>query len=241
MTLRDLICPTACTRTILSVGVVSFCWALASCAPVPSPAPESDAPASSTPQFTPAEHDSEALLPPIDATSASGTLLPSGVLSFGNPDASAVLLVFTNHACRYCREFHNHHLQRLLEGPVRDGTLRIDIAMRPLRTYPQSSLGAAALLCAGSHASAMHDALVALPDINRTTILDLVEEEGWGTDAFVACFDGGGATERMDALASLAASLDVQSVPTSFLNGERIVGLLEYAELQGMVRDATTR
>jgi protein-disulfide isomerase len=68
-----------------------------------------------------------------------------------------------------------------------------------------------------------------------------VEEEEWGTDAFVACFDGGGATERMDALASLAASLDVQSVPTSFLNGERIVGLLEYAELQGMVKDAMKR
>lgn len=198
---------------------------------------------SSVPQFTPAEHDSEADPPPVEVPTVSGSLVPTGVLSLGNPDAPDVLLVFTNHVCRYCREFNGHHLPRLLDAFVRDGSLRVDIAMRPLRKYPESTIGALALICAGRQNNGAHinDVLSEMSPITRPTVLAMAKSEGLDQKVFTECLDGTDAAETLARLESLSDSFDARLVPTFFINGERIVGLPEYAELEATIKAARAR
>lgn len=226
----------------LAPGVIGLSCALllAACTaarPLSPPVPENLPP---VPQqdFTTAEHDSEAKPLPVELPTVSGSLSPTGVLQLGNPDAPVVLLVFTNHACRYCREFHGHHLPRLTDAFVRSGQLRIDIAMHPLRKYPESQLGAMAMLCSAEHAAEMDRMLSELSPITNATVGNIVKQEGWGEVRFWECMQSDAPAEMLTRLQSLADSLGADLVPTFFINGEQIVGLPEYAELRATIDEA---
>lgn len=162
-------------------------------------------------------------------------LLPSGLLEFGSPDAPLTLLVVTEFHCRYCQQFAMELLPRLFVEDVERGTLKINIAILPLRKYERSRAAALQLLCAArsGRGYALHQAFFANP-LPATETLPL-KELGIPPEEFTACL-GDPETERlMQEQEAWLKSLGVTLVPTFFLNGEKFVGLPYYADLRGRI------
>ena len=169
-------------------------------------------------------------------------LLPSGFLEIGNRDAPIVLLLYTEHHCRYCKDFFIEQFPKLIAEYVNSGTLRLQIGILPLKKYAASDTAAIGMLCAATQSKgiAMHKLLFELGAKDEKTLLSHAATLELDTALFTQCLhspDTGATVEREK---SIARSLDVTLVPTLFLNGEKSVGLPYYADLKGMI-DAKLR
>lgn len=183
----------------------------------------------------PAAMQEEDILPgdvPTSAPSASGALaaipervLPGGILEIGKADAPVSLLVFTNHSCEYCRRFHREQFPRLLAEYVAEGELRISLVPFPLQKYPQSERNAGIALCAAKQGKgrAAHDLLFA---------------DGMDAGPYEACLQDPQTAADLRSQRSWAKVLGIDLIPTFVLDGRRITGLPEYAELRGEIATA---
>lgn len=164
-------------------------------------------------------------------------LLPSGVIEIGERDAPVVLLMFTEHHCRYCKQFFREQFPRLYEDFIEPGTLRLHISIVPLKKYIHSQRSILGLLCAGMQGKAisMHEMLFTLGAKNNEILMkqaDTLELDG---KLFSQCLESPDTQRTVERQKSLARSLNVTLVPTFFLNGKRSVGLPSYADLRGMI------
>lgn len=181
----------------------------------------------------------------ITRESASGALqvaerlLPTGVLEIGNPEADHVLLVWTNHSCRYCREFQTEQLPLLLQDFVMKGDLRVQIVILPLQKYAQSQLLAGALICGAQQGKglAMHGLLSTNPSLTQAEIFDRAATFALDSASFRPCMEDTAMPFLLDQQRVLAGSLNVTLVPTFFLDGEKDVGLPTYADLRGKIEE----
>lgn len=167
-------------------------------------------------------------------------LLPSGLIEIGDRNAPVVLLMFTEHHCRYCKDFYNEHFPKLLENFINPGKLKLQIGILPLRKYTHSQNAALGLLCAAVQGKGipMHELLFTLGAKDRQTLLDEAATLELDQDLFVQCLESPDTEKTVERQKSLARSLDVTLVPTFFLNGEKSVGLPRYADLRGMIEEA---
>ena len=121
--------------------------------------------------------------------------------------------------------------------------LKIQIAILPLKKYPQSSFAAGALLCAvrDGKGLAMHELLSSGTVRDLTTLLAHAKELKLDPKKLRACTSDVEITQLLDQQKSILQSLGVTSVPTFFLNGQRFVGLPNYPELRGRIEQALSR
>ena len=164
-------------------------------------------------------------------------LLPSGLIEIGDRDAPIVLLMFTEHHCRYCKEFYRQHFPALHEEFIQQGTVKLQVGILPLRKYIHSENAALGLLCAATQGKGipMHELLFTLGAKDRDVLLSEARTLDLDIDLFTACLDSPDTQKTVDRQKSLARSLDVTVVPTFFINGEKSVGLPEYVDLKGMI------
>jgi protein-disulfide isomerase len=164
-------------------------------------------------------------------------LLPSGLIEIGDRDAPLVLLMFTEHHCRYCKNFYHEHFPSLHEDYIQQGKVRLQIGILPLRKYTHSDNAAIGLLCAATQGKGMpmHELLFALGAKDRETLFNEAATLELDLEIFGQCLDSPDTVKTMDRMKSLARSLDVTLVPTFFINGEKSVGLPQYAGLRGMI------
>ena len=122
----------------------------------------------------------------------------------GNPDASLVVIVFTDFQCPACRT-HAREVQPSLDAELVDKGKVLWISKHlPLKMHPQAPIAAAAAACAGEQRRywAMHDAL--FEDIARWAneaaekeLGEIADEIGLDAAAFRACLNGRPAMERV--------------------------------------------
>lgn len=167
-------------------------------------------------------------------------LLPSGLIEIGDRDAPVVLLMFTEHHCRYCKEFYRDHLPALHEDFIAQGKVRLQISTLPLKKYIHSEKAALGLLCAATQGKGipMHELLFELGAKDRDVLLKQAATLELDRKLFIQCLDSPDTKRTVDRQKSLARSLGVTLVPTFFLNGEKSVGLPYYADLRGMIENA---
>ena len=167
-------------------------------------------------------------------------LLPSGLIEIGDRDAPVVLLMFTEHHCRYCKNFYHEHFPLLLEDFINQGKLKLQIGILPLRKYIHSQNATLGLLCAASQGKGipMHKLLFTLGAKDRETLINEAASLELNLNLFADCLDSPETLKIIEQQKSLARSLDVTLVPTFFLNGEKSVGLPQYADLRGMIKKA---
>lgn len=193
------------------------------------------------PQEAPAQQDQgEALehdLPEDEEIQIVERLLPSGLIEIGDRDAPVVLLMFTEHHCRYCKDFYHEHFPLLIEDFINQGKLKLQIGILPLRKYVHSQNAALGLLCSATQGKGipMHELLFALGAKDRETLLSEAATLELDKELFVQCLESPDTLKTVERQKSLARSLDVTLVPTFFLNGEKSVGLPQYADLRGMI------
>ncbi len=167
-------------------------------------------------------------------------LLPSGTLEIGNRDAPLALLLFTEHHCGYCREFQSDLFPRLREDFLKQGTVRLEIAILPLKKYAGSREAAGALLCAGQQGKglAMHEALLKSGNFSEESFLALAKALELDKKTFSSCLVSPETEKLLAEQGAWERSLSVNLVPTFFLNGEKLVGLPSYADLRGRLERA---
>lgn len=166
-------------------------------------------------------------------------LLPTGLIEIGDRNAPVVLMMFTEHHCRYCKEFYSAHLPLLLRDFINLGKVRLQIGILPLRKYVSSENAAMSLLCAATQGKGipMHELLFEVGAKDRKAQLSLASTLELDTTLFAQCLDSPDTTKTLERQKSLARSLDVTLVPTFFLSGVKSVGLPYYADLRGMIEE----
>jgi protein-disulfide isomerase len=164
-------------------------------------------------------------------------LLPTGLIEIGDRDAELSLLLFTEHHCRYCKEFYREQFPLLLRDYINQGKLRLQIGILPLRKYIHSENGALGLLCAAAQGKGipMHELLFELGAKDREVLMSEAATSDLDLEMFTTCLDNPETKSILEQQKSLARSLDIDLVPTFFLNGEKSVGLPHYADLRGMI------
>src|SRR3989344_1416630 len=128
---------------------------LSSCAPLVQQSPDTGLPGQfGSSASSVSSRQAEEVNGELAAEEAEGTperviaerLLPTGILEVGNRDAKVTLLLFTEHHCRYCKEFQGEHFLNLYKDFIEPGTLKLQIAILPLNKYLGSERAAAGLL-----------------------------------------------------------------------------------------------
>jgi protein-disulfide isomerase len=221
---------------------------------VPSLAPTSAPPRLASPSFeTPAaQPDGEAepsLLPSLPSSPAglrarpseANALLPvaSGATIWGAADAPVTLALFGDLGCPHTRLALRRVLRSALAAP---GRLRLVFHHRPLdeRVF---SIQAARVLAGVARQAGSDAAWRVLTEAARSTSPPGLEElERWlsiaGIEAPHSALAGDpAALARLREDAELAVLLDVQSTPTLFVNGRRLIGAPPEALLARAVED----
>ncbi|OGJ85319.1 hypothetical protein A2529_02540 [Candidatus Peribacteria bacterium RIFOXYD2_FULL_58_15] len=162
-------------------------------------------------------------------------LLPTGVLEIGDRNAPLSLLLFTEHHCRYCKEFWRDQFPRIAQEYIAKGDVRLGIAISPLKKYASSQEDALALICAAMEGKgqAMHDALFDRDD--STPIASIAKLIGLASGPFSACMKDESTALILGQQQAWTHSLAVSLVPTFFLNGEKVTGLPYAADLRSMI------
>lgn len=209
----------------------------AGCVPKPKTTLPSDVPDTDIPAPIAADTEWEVPSSPPEPPSVSGSLLPNGAIALGAPDAPHTLLVITHPSCRYCKEFTRHHLPRLVDAFVSDGSLRIDLLIRPLKKYPESASLAAAAICAAEQGrgSRVHDALADSDTLSDAALRQISSQLTLDETALRTCMAAPSTTALVEAAAAVADSLHADLVPTFVLDGVASTGLPEYAELRSRI------
>lgn len=175
----------------------------------------------------------------VETPTITERLLPSGFIEIGDRNAPVTLLVFTEHYCRYCKEFYFEQFPKLYEEFITPGKVKLHIGILPLRKYEFSENALRTLLCAATQEKGipMHELLFTLGAKDRETMLSEAVTVGLDTTVFSECIDSPDTLRTIERQKSFARSLDVTLVPTFFINGEKSVGLPQYADLRGMIEE----
>lgn len=235
------------SRTPLIITGLLACTALAACdvplkfAPDSSSSSQSSvAPAPSVPQDELVDRGDSPNAPVVAGSgiTLNERLLPGGIVEIGERDAANTLLLFTNHSCAYCRDFHEGMMPLLIDEYVREGTLKLMIVPFDIARYNESAQTAGMLLCAASQGkgAAMND-LLFTQNVPQTTLMQQINAMGMDTTALQTCLGAQQTQDSRAAAASFARSLTVDVVPAYFINGTKYIGLPEEADMRGQIEE----
>jgi protein-disulfide isomerase len=148
----------------------------------------------------------------------------------GNPNATVTIVEFADFECPVCRQLHDA-LRGLLPNYPQTRLVFKDFPLEQL--HPWARTGALAGRCAyRQDAKAfwkMYDYLYDNQDLISAAnawdkAVDYAGQAGLATDAFKACMTGQEAAAAVDASIANGKLLEVNSTPTLFVNGRRVVG-----------------
>ena len=213
---------------------------------VPAPSNSNQQPVTRNQQTLP-ETESDGESPAEETTmepeSLTGSLLPerllsSGLLELGNRDAAHSMLLITEHHCNYCRDFLTEHMPMLEKQFLETGTLRLTIAILPLKKYAGSTEMSAALFCAGKQNAGlpMHRLLFERTGSDRASLLSYAKELKLDEKIFADCLGSEETAAVIEEQQSWLRSLGVNLVPTYFIDGKQYTGLPYAADLEGQIR-----
>lgn len=178
------------------------------------------------------------------ATGAALALRPDDRV-LGNPAASVTIIEFGDFQCPFCGRFHSTVSPQLREQYIKTG--KVKFIWRDFAFLGQESTDAArAALCAGEQEKFWdyHDYLFEHQNgENRGTfsvpnLKQFARSLGLTQSAFDQCLDSQRHTETVANDTKIGRQLGVSGTPTTFVNGERVVGLVPFETIDGIIRSA---
>lgn len=234
------------TRISFAIGLLAVLF-LSACVPV-SPQPSQTSQPPQPTQETESDGESPAGEQAVEPESLTGSLLPerllsSGLLELGNRDSAHSMLLITEHHCNYCRDFLTEHMPMLEKQFLETGTLRLTIAILPLKKYAGSKEMSSALYCAGKQNAGlpMHRLLFERTGSDRASLLSYAKELKLDEKIFGDCLGSEETVAVIEEQQSWLRSLGVNLVPTYFIDGKQYAGLPYAADLEGQIREATEK
>ncbi len=158
----------------------------------------------------------------------------------GGPDALVTIVVASDFQCPFCKRVAPT-LQALLEAFP--GKVRIGWKHQPLPGHAKALPAAIAAEAARAQGGdgkfwAMHDRLFEVsPALDRPDLEGAAKEVGLDVAALRAALDQGKYMERIRRDQALCQALGVNSAPTLFINGRKVVGALPLEKLKPIVEE----
>jgi protein-disulfide isomerase len=163
--------------------------------------------------------------------------VPKGAPSLGPADARITVVAFIDYQCPYC-----HRSQEAIERLMREfqGKVRLVHEDFPLDNHTRAFAASQAARCAGDQGKFW--------DYHRSLLtaqgsFDAADLDGRGAalgldkKAFAACLASGRHDEEIRASLERGRKLGVNSTPTFFVNGRRLVGARPYEDFDEAVRN----
>ncbi len=181
-----------------------------------------------------AEQRGKAAEPAAAAAPAPGATVRLDDLApnvIGAADAPVTLVEFTDYQCPFCKRFHEFTWPELKRKYVDTGKVRLVVRDMPLPFHDQALPAAIAARCAGEQGrfAAVHDALIATPELSADAIGRIVAIAGVAPDAFGKCSKGPAVRAAIDADTAVAGRLGVDGTPGFVVaqrSGRELVGTL---------------
>lgn len=171
----------------------------------------------------------------------------AGAALRGDPSAPAVLIVFSDFQCPFCRAFAQDTFPKLLASYVDPGKLLVAFRMFPLPIHPFSDKAAKAALCAGQQKRfwEMHDELFQSHQLSDALLTASASAIGLDVGAFEKCQADPATEAAVRSDVKLAKDLASNGTPTFFvgLRGagavvnvtSRLAGALPYTQFQKVI------
>lgn len=161
----------------------------------------------------------------------------------GNQNAKVTLIEFGDLRCPFCKAFYTDVEPQIIKNYVDTGKVKLYF-----RHYdflgPASVVAANAAECANEQGQfwAFHNYLYTnQPDESDTSIFTTDEMAkiagslGMNTDQFTSCLNQDKYQKNVDTDKNAGDAAQVNGTPTFFINGERLVGTLPYAQYQLLI------
>src|SRR5258708_4155746 len=165
--------------------------------------------------------NSEALTPKPKIKLGDKVEVPvgGGGRTLGKPEASLVLMEYTDYECVYCVRFHNATFPELKARFIDKGILRFIVRDLPLDFHPYAFLMARAARCgdAQSAFSKVSSALYLQPfrklHSDEEAIKQIAKSASIDSDKFQDCFPSKNFDDDIKANIASASSINVQGTP----------------------------
>lgn len=158
--------------------------------------------------------------------------------SIGPEDAPITIIEFSDYQCSYCRSWYQQVFEQLLSNYPNQ--IRFVYRDLPLSMHPEALPAAESADCAGEQGAywQYHDALFnGQYGLDRAAYERYAVDLGLDTKAFAACLDSHRYQDEVQADASDAASVGINSTPTFVLNGRVLIGALPFADFQAVIAE----
>lgn len=144
----------------------------------------------------------------------------------GDPNAPITIVEFSDYSCPFCARHFTETLPQIKSEYIDSGMVKLvyrDFAFKGERSQNL----AASAECAGEKSDAdfykVHDYIFSNPGVDTEGVIAFGAENGLGAD-FAECVRNGDMLSEVQADMADAQSYGVNSTPTFFINGEKIVG-----------------
>lgn len=163
----------------------------------------------------------------------------------GNPQASVVIVNFSDFGCPFCSSFARETQPSLDREFIRTGKVFFKYVPFVMGMFPNGDVAARAAECAAEQGKfwAMHDSIYAAQkEWKRATAPANVFQRyasGLGIDAarFAACYADGHTDGRTAAATNSADRLRIRATPTFYVNGRMIEGALPLPDFRRLLNE----
>ena len=162
---------------------------------------------------------------------------PLGEMALGADNAPVTIIEYASMTCPHCARFHEQTLPKLKERYIDTGKVRFIF-----REFPFDALGAGAFMLARCADKERYFPIVDLLFSTQSQwavnnplqpLFNVAKQAGYTQDTFTACLKNQQVLDGIQKVRDRAASrLGVNSTPTFFINGKRLVGALTIEEIE---------
>jgi len=164
------------------------------------------------------------------------TVATAGYPSVGPSNAPVTIVEFSDYECPYCQAWDQQVYQQLMTSYP--NKIRFVYRDLPLPMHPEAVPAAEAADCAGEQGAywKYHDALFGQQyGLSRVAYEHYAADLGLDGKAFAACLDSQRYLSKIQANASDAANVGLNSTPSFVINGRVLIGALPFADFKAVV------
>lgn len=172
------------------------------------------------------------------ARNAGGVARSGKGATLGSADAPVVLQDFSDFYCSHCRDFALDRAPKLVQDYVDKGLLRIEFKHFPLREQSYGAHIAAECAAGQDKFWEYHDLLYKNQqgsELSATQLKKYAADLGLDTATFDSCLDTKQGKAQVDADSREGQAKQINSTPTFFINGERIVGAAAIEQFKAVI------
>ena len=156
--------------------------------------------------------------------------------SIGPANAPVTLIEFSDYQCPYCQRWYQEVYEQLMA--TYPGKIHFVYRDLPLPIHPEAEPAAEAANCAGELIDywKFHDALFSGQyGLGRSAYEHYAADMGLDVKAFTACLDSHRYQNEIQADASDAGRVGINSTPSFVINGRVLVGALPFADFKAVI------